>query len=270
MTPSAASARRRLRAHAAAANVALLQRFFKTGPGEYGAGDRFIGVKMPAIRAVCRDCRGLPLAEVRALLRSRIHEDRMLALLMLVDAFGSGGDAARRRIYDVYLENTRFINNWDLVDASAAQIVGAWLRERDKAPLTALAQSSSLWERRIAIVATFDYIRSGRLDETFRVAMLLMRDDQDLIHKAVGWMLREAGKRDGAALRRFLDSHGRTMPRTMLRYAIERFSEAERRRYLAGETAASSAATSATRSAGASMNRSLPSKSPSRNRKPKP
>lgn len=270
MRHSAASARRLLRARAVAANVGILQRFFKTGPGEYGAGDRFIGVKVPGVRSVCRDCRGLPLSEVRTLLRSRIHEERLLALLMLVDAFGRGGEAERSRIYRFYLRHTPFINNWDLVDASAAQIVGVWLRNRSKAPLTALAHAPSLWERRIAIVATFDYIRAGRLDETFRIASLLMRDEHDLIHKATGWMLREAGKRDGAALRRFLAPHFRSMPRTMLRYAIERFPEAERRRYLAGEMPASSPAITSPRSAGASMKRSPPSKSASRKRKPKP
>ena len=235
MTLRAADVRKRLKAYAVPADADSLQRFFKTAPGEYGAGDRFIGVKVPGVRAVCRSCRGLPLAEVRSLLRSRIHEERLLALLLLVDAFARGRDAERERIYDFYLRHTAFINNWDLVDASAAQIVGAWLRERGKAPLTALARSTSIWERRIAIIATFDSIRAGRLEDTFRVAGILLRDEHDLIHKAVGWMLREAGKRDGAAERRFLASRYKAMPRTMLRYAIEKFPEAERQRYLSGQ-----------------------------------
>jgi len=223
----------RLRQHAEPANVPVLQRFFKTGPGEYGEGDRFIGVKVPGIRAVCRECRRASLKEVRTLLRSRVHEDRALALLILVDAFSRGREAERQQIYEFYCAHTAFINNWDLVDASAAQIVGGWLRGRSKAPLTRLARSKSIWERRIAIIATFDGIRAGEFDETFRIADLLLDDEHDLIHKAVGWLLREVGKRDGAAERRFLASRYQRMPRTMLRYAIERFPEKERRGYLA-------------------------------------
>jgi 3-methyladenine DNA glycosylase AlkD len=232
---TAAAIRRTLRAHANPASVAILQRFFKTGPGQYGEGDRFIGVTVPGVRAVCRECRGAPLDVIETLLHSRIHEERTLALLMLVDAFRAGGDAVKRRIYALYLANTKHINNWDLVDCSAAQIVGGWLRGRSTAPLTTLAKSKSLWERRVAMIATFDGIRRGEFDETFRIADLLRGDDHDLIHKAVGWMLREVGKRDGAALRAFLATRYTTMPRTMLRYAIERFPEAERRKYLLGE-----------------------------------
>jgi 3-methyladenine DNA glycosylase AlkD len=235
MTLTADAIRKRLRAHAMPENVAILQRFFKTGPGEYGEGDRFIGVKVPGIRTVCRECRGVRMSEVRPLLRSPIHEERMLALLILVDAFARGTPDAQRRIYDFYLDHTRYINNWDLVDLSAAPIVGRWLRDRSKAPLTRLARSKSLWERRIAIIATHDGIRMREFDETFRVADLLLSDPQDLIHKAVGWMLREVGNRDGAAERRFLASRYTTMPRTMLRYAIEKFPQAERIKYLRGE-----------------------------------
>ena len=229
---TAAAITRKLRSHANPASVAILQSFFKTGPGQYGEGDRFIGVKVPGIRAVCRECRGAPLAEIQKLLRSPIHEERALALVMLVDAFKAGDEPLRRRIYDLYLANTAFINNWDLVDCSAGQIVGGWLRGRSTAPLTRLARSKSLWERRIAMIATFDGIRRGDFDDTFRIADLLLHDEHDLIHKAVGWLLREVGKRDGAAERGFLKSRYKTMPRTMLRYAIEKFPEAERRRYL--------------------------------------
>jgi 3-methyladenine DNA glycosylase AlkD len=225
---------RKLRKHADPSSVAILQRFFKTGPGQYGEGDRFIGVKVPGVRAVCRECRGAPLEAIETLLRSPIHEQRTLALLMLVDAFKHGDEGERRRIYALYLANTKFINNWDLVDCSAAQIVGGWLHGRSKAPLTGLAKSPSLWERRIAIIATFDGIRRGEFDETFRIADLLLRDEHDLIHKAVGWMVREVGKRDGAAERAFLATRYKKMPRTMLRYAIERFPEKERRKYLNG------------------------------------
>jgi 3-methyladenine DNA glycosylase AlkD len=231
---TATAIRRKLRAHANPASVAILQSFFKTGPGQYGEGDQFIGVKVPGLRAVCGECRGAPLAEVLKLLRSRIHEERALALLMLVDAFDAGDDRVRRQIYDLYLANTAFINNWDLVDCSAAQIVGGWLRGRSTAPLTGLARSQSLWERRIAMIATFDGIRRGEFRDTFRIAEILLHDEHDLIHKAVGWLLREVGKRDGAAERAFLASRYKAMPRTILRYAIEKFPEAERRRYLDG------------------------------------
>jgi 3-methyladenine DNA glycosylase AlkD len=234
---TAAAISRKLRKHADPSSVEILQRFFKTGPGQYGEGDRFIGVKVPGVRAVCRECRGAPLEAIETLLRSSIHEERTLALLMLVDAFKRGDEGERRRIYELYLANTKFINNWDLVDCSAAQIVGGWLHGRSKAPLTRLAKSRSLWERRIAIIATFDGIRRGEFDETFRIADLLLldEDEHDLIHKAVGWMLREVGKRDGAAERAFLATRYKKMPRTMLRYAIERFPEKERRKYLNGE-----------------------------------
>jgi 3-methyladenine DNA glycosylase AlkD len=235
MTLSAPAVRTRLRALAVPANVAILQRFFKTGPGEYGEGDRFIGVKVPGIRIVCRECRGAADAVVLELLRSKVHEERLLALLMLVDRFEHGDERARRLVHETYLANTAFINNWDLVDASAPQIVGGWLQSRSRAPLVRLARSASLWERRIAIVATWTFIRAREFDDTFRIADLLMNDEHDLIHKAMGWMLREVGKRDGQALRRYLSSRYRRMPRTALRYAIERFPEAERRRYLAGQ-----------------------------------
>jgi 3-methyladenine DNA glycosylase AlkD len=226
---------RTLRSRANPDHAPNLQRFFKTGPGQYGAGDRFIGAKLPVIRALCRECRGTPLDEVLKLLRSPIHEERTLALLMLVDAFKNGDEHVRRRIYDLYLANTAHINNWDLVDCSAGQIVGGWLRGRSTAPLTRLARSKSLWERRIAMIATFDGIRRGEFDAALRIADLLLHDEHDLIHKAVGWMLREIGKQDGARERAFLRTRYKTMPRTMLRYAIEKFPEVERQRYLKGE-----------------------------------
>ncbi len=224
--------RARVRAAADPKSAAILQRFFKTRPGEYGAGDVFIGVRVPALRAICRECNDLPVPQIRSLLRSRIHEERALALMLLVEAFRRADAAGRARIYELYLDSTAFINNWDLVDLSAPQIVGGYLQDRSRAPLRRLAKSHVLWERRIAIVATLHFIRQGDLDDTFGIADLLLADEHDLIHKAVGWMLREAGKRDGAALRRFLNRRSDRMPRTMLRYAIERFSPAERQRYL--------------------------------------
>jgi 3-methyladenine DNA glycosylase AlkD len=224
--------RARVRAAADPRSVAILQRFFKTGPGEYGEGDVFIGVRVPALRAICRHCANLPLSRIRSLLRSRIHEERALALMLLVEAFRRADEAGRTRIYRMYLDSTAYINNWDLVDQSAPQIVGGYLHNRSRAPLRRLAKSRVLWERRIGIVATQHFIRQGDFDDTFRIADLLLGDEHDLIHKAVGWMLREAGKRDGAALRQFLNPRAGRMPRTMLRYAIERFPADERQKYL--------------------------------------
>jgi 3-methyladenine DNA glycosylase AlkD len=228
----ASAMKRVLRAHADPSRVPILRRFFKTGAGEYGEGDEFVGVTVPALRKVCRQCQGTSLDEVRILLGSRIHEDRALALFLLVDAFTDGNVAERRRIYDFYLSQTSRINNWDLVDCSAGAIVGGWLWDRSRAPLRALARSESLWERRIAIVATHYFIRRGQYEDTLTIADLLLHDRHDLIHKAVGWMLREVGKRDGALERQFLDTRAAHMPRTMLRYAIERFPAAERAAYL--------------------------------------
>jgi 3-methyladenine DNA glycosylase AlkD len=231
---SAADLRKQLHAYASPEDAVFLQRFFKTGPGQYGEGDTFIGVRVPDMRRVCRECKGASLATIRTLLRSAVHEERGLALMLLVQAFRTSEDEGRRTIYETYLAHTRDINNWDLVDLSAGAIVGGWLDGRSRAPLSRLARSKFLWERRIAIVATFHFIKRGELGETFRIADMLLRDTHDLIHKAVGWMLREAGKRDGVALRDFLRERYPTMPRTMLRYAIERFPEGERRRYLKG------------------------------------
>jgi 3-methyladenine DNA glycosylase AlkD len=224
-----------LRRQADGSRAASLQRFFKTGPGEYAEGDVFIGVNVPQVRTICRECRGTTVEDIQSLLGSPVHEERLLALLLLVDAFKSGTDAERRRIYRLYLASTPFINNWDLVDCSAAHIVGAWLQNRPRAALTRLARSRSLWERRIAIIATQHFIRRREFDDTFRIADILLEDDHDLIHKAVGWMLREVGNRDGRAERTFLKTRYHRMPRTMLRYAIEKFPERERRAFLQGE-----------------------------------
>ena len=224
----------RLRQRADKSRVPGLQRFFKTGPGEYAEGDLFIGVTVPDLRRVCRECRGAAIPDILALLGSAVHEERLLALLLLVETFRRGTDETKREVYRLYLANTKFINNWDLVDSSAPHIVGAWLFTRSRAPLRRLARSSSLWERRIAIIATQFFIRNGDVGETFRIADLLLTDHHDLIHKAVGWMLREIGKRDRAAQVAFLREHHAAMPRTSLRYAIEHFPERERKRYLAG------------------------------------
>jgi len=227
-------AQQRLRSLADPAVAAVSARFFKTGPGEYGEGDVFIGIKSPTLKAVAKEFKGLPLAEVERLLHSQVHEDRTLALVILVGQFAKGDEAARKQIYDLYLANTRYINNWDLVDVSAPQIVGGYLEERSRKPLERLARSASLWERRISIVATHWFIRHGDFSDTLKIARRLLVDKEDLIHKAVGWMLREVGKRNVAALESFLDEHCRTMPRPALRYAIERLPEVKRRAYMNG------------------------------------
>jgi len=213
----------------------ILQRFFKTGPGQYGEGDVFAGITVPVTRKLVRKHRDLPLEDAAGLLMSPVHEERLLALLILVEKARRGDEETRKRVYGLYLRNTRHVNNWDLVDLSAEHIVGAWLAGRDKKKLYRLAKSKNLWERRIAIVATFHEIKRGIPDHTLALADVLMGDRHDLIHKAVGWMLREVGKRCSAdTLREYLRTRYRCMPRTMLRYAIERFPAEERKAYLSG------------------------------------
>ncbi len=211
------------------------QRYFKTGPGQYGEGDLFVGLRVPEVRALAKEYRTLSLAGIVQLLHSPIHEARLLSLMILIGTYEQGDPFLQERIYNLYLRNTRFINNWDLVDVSAERIVGAHLSGGDRFPLHSLAESPLLWERRIAVIATAHFIRRGEFDETFRIAERLLGDSEDLIHKAVGWMLREIGKRDRPAEEVFLRAHYKTMPRTMLRYAIERFPEELRQRYLRGE-----------------------------------
>jgi 3-methyladenine DNA glycosylase AlkD len=214
--------------------AALLRGFFKTGPGQYGEGDVFWGIKVPVLRQIVKKYPGLPLADAERLLHAGHHEDRLLGLLFLIADFEKGGAEVRRQIYQLYLANTRFINNWDLVDVSAPNVVGAYLFDRSRAPLRRLARSSLLWERRIAIVATFYFIRRNQFDDTLDIAGMLLDDKHDLMHKAAGWMLREVGKRDLTAEEGFLREHCTHMPRTMLRYAIERFAPDKRAAYLAG------------------------------------
>ena len=213
----------------------VLKRFFKTAQGEYGEGDVFVGLRVPEIRKLAKEHQALPFSEIIQLLQSSIHEARLLALLILVRAYTKGDASLQEQIFDLYLQNTRFINNWDLVDASAEHIVGSHLRYRRRSPLYALAASNLLWDRRISIMATFHYIKRDEFAETLRIAKLLLRDPEDLIHKAVGWMLREIGKRDRLTEEQFLKIHYKIMPRTMLRYAIEKFPEKLRQQYLHGE-----------------------------------
>ncbi len=226
---------KRLKQLASSETAEILQKFFKTGPGEYGEGDIFIGVKVPDLRKLAKEFQDITTPEVRALLASSIHEERLLALLILVRNFASGDEITKKKIYELYLENTPFINSWDLVDGSAHHIVGAFLMGKNKAPLFRLAKSENLWERRIAIISTFYFIKLDQYQETLGIAEILLTDPEDLIHKAVGWMLREIGKRDRVAEETFLKKHYMKMPRTMLRYAIEKFPEPKRQRYLKGK-----------------------------------
>lgn len=227
------SIRSRLRQLASPAQAAIARRFFKTGKGEYGEGDEFLGIKVPQIRALVRDCDALGEQQVLSLLRSRFHEERMLGLYCLVRRFQRGGEGARQRVFHLYLSNTRWINNWDLVDTSAPHIVGAWLLDKDRAVLRRLARSSSLWERRVAVLATQAFIRKGQFGDTIEIVRSLLGDEHDLMHKACGWMLRETGSRDEAVLEAFLARHVEEMPRTMLRYAIEKLPERRRKEWLA-------------------------------------
>lgn len=222
--PQVAELQRALRACGDPATAAQSMQFFKTGKGQYGEGDRFLGIRVPDLRRLAKTWQALPMEDIEALLESSWHEARMLALLLLVRQFDAAGTEARRgAIYRFYLQHTPRINNWDLVDCSAEHIIGAYLYSRDRTPLRRLARSACLWERRIAVLATFHFIRRGDCADTLALAADLLQDREDLMHKAVGWMLREVGKRDNDLLETFVKTHGRAMPRTMLRYAIERW-----------------------------------------------
>lgn len=210
------------------------RRFFKTGPGEYGEGDRFLGIGVPEIRKIARRFDKLSLPETERLLRSAFHEERLCALVILVNKSKKSDADALEAIYDLYLDNTEYVNNWDLVDTSAEHIVGRYLIDKDRTILYELAKSNVLWERRIAIMSTFYFIKNDEFSDTIKLAELLVRDEHDLIHKAVGWMLREVGKRNTEAEESFLNQHLPNMPRTMLRYAIEKFPENKRQKYLSG------------------------------------
>ena|SRR5436853_1377726 len=227
--------RSRLQKLASKNTAEVLQRFFKTGSGEYGEGDVFIGIKVPPLRKLAAEFQHASLKTLNALLKSRVHEERTLALMILVREFAGADEELRRRIYDFYLAHTGFVNNWDLVDGSAPFIVGPFLWKRDRRQLYIFAESTSLWERRIAILSTLYFIRQNDFADALKIAEVLLADEHDLIHKAVGWMLREIGKRNFAVEESFLKMRYRKMPRTMLRYAIERFPESQRRKYLLGK-----------------------------------
>ncbi|AHG88920.1 DNA alkylation repair enzyme [Gemmatirosa kalamazoonensis] len=212
-------------------------RFFRVGPGQYGEGDRFLGLTVPQVRRLARSHRTLPFHDVVALLRSEWHEERLLAILLLVDAHDGADAELRRRILDVYLSPDTRVDNWDLVDASAARIVGPHVSSDDVSLLDRLASAPSLWHRRIAMIATLHHIRLGEMRPALHIAERLLDDGHDLIHKAVGWMLRETWHRDAAAAEGFMRRHYARLPRTTLRYAIERFPEPRRRRWLTGDLA---------------------------------
>lgn len=217
------------------ANEALAsvsRRYFKTGPGDYGEGDQFLGLAVPTCRTLAKQFADLSLTDTTELLQSPLHEERLIALFILVRQFEHGTEEDRKTIFDLYLANSRSINNWDLVDSSAPQIVGGYLFSRDRAVLRQLADSTNLWERRIAILASYFFIKQNDFSDTLKIAAQLLTDSHDLIHKAVGWMLREVGNRSLAPLESFLEQYAPRMPRTMLRYAIEKLPTARRRHYL--------------------------------------
>ncbi len=209
----------------------LLSGFFKTGKGEYGEGDVFIGVKVPEQRAVAKKYANLALSGLQKLLASKIHEHRLTALLILIEKYKKN-PSERGKIVEFYLRNTSHINNWDLVDLSSHCILGDYLLDKDVSVLYRLAKSDNIWERRIAIISTAAFIRQNRFEHTLKISEMLLKDTHDLMHKAAGWMLREVGKKNLEAETKFLDKHAPDMPRTMLRYAIEKFNEAQRKKYL--------------------------------------
>lgn len=211
------------------------QRFFKTGKGEYGYGDKFLGIRVPILRKAAKLFQYASETEITKLLKSEYHEVRLLSLLILVGQFSRGSEDEKEIIYNLYLKHTNYINNWDLVDTSAHYIVGVWLTDRGRSKLYELANSKSLWKRRVSIMSTFYFIKNGGYSDTLKLSETLINDSEDLIHKAVGWMLREVGNRDQEVEEKFLKKHYKIMPRTMLRYSIEKFSKERRQKYLKGE-----------------------------------
>lgn len=233
--PSLAQVRAALKAEADPSAQKILMSFFKTGPGEYGEGDLFIGVTVPSTRSVAKRFSDLARTNVLKLLKSKIHEERLLALIMMIRNYEKGDLKQKVQVYSDYLAHLKHVNNWDLVDVSAHKIVGAHLERRSRTLLNSLARSKRMWDRRVAVVATHHFIRKGDYADILRLSERLLEDEEDLMHKAVGWMLREMGKRDLIPLKNFLKKHHSRMPRTMLRYAIEKFSERERKAILRGD-----------------------------------
>lgn len=210
----------------------ILQRFFKTGKGEYGEGDIFLGIKVPEQRRISKKYQTMPLKYIQSLLISSIHEHRLISLFILIYQYKKADEKTKKKIFDFYLKNTNNVNSWDLVDLSAPNIVGNYLLDKPRGEVYRLAKSKILWERRIAILATFEFIKNNEYRDTLKISEILLKDNHDLIHKAVGWMLREVGKRNQAVEEKFLKKYYKNMPRTMLRYAIERFDEKKRKFYM--------------------------------------
>jgi len=233
MNPTAIDVKNALKEQSSEETKVNLQRFFKTKEGEYAQGDIFLGVRVPQVRAIAKQFNTLVLTETLLLLTSSIHEERLIALYLLIEKFGKGDEGQKKEIFDIYISHTAYINNWDLVDTSCESIVGAYLYPLPKTLLFEFAHSLNLWERRIAIISTFYAIKRKEYKLTFDICDVLLGDKHDLIHKAVGWMLREVGKRCGEdILCDYLDKHHDKMSRTTLRYAIERFDEPKRLEYL--------------------------------------
>jgi len=235
MSVRIAELRKKIKSTASPEISKTMQWFFKTREGEYGEGDVFAGLKVPTQRKLAREFRDLPLTDLKILLNSSIHEERLISLFILVDNYERGDDKERGKIFSFYLKNRKGINNWDLVDLSAPKIIGKHLLSKDKSLLFKFALSKNLWERRIAVLSTFEFIKNNDFVVALQISEILLHDNHDLIHKAVGWMLREIGKRDLQAEEKFLKLNYKKMPRTMLRYAIEKFPETKRKKYLQGK-----------------------------------
>lgn len=225
--------KKELREKANKARAKNLQRFFKTGAGEYGEGDLFLGIAVPEVRKIAKKFKDLELSEASDLIGSKFHEERQACLFIMVEKFNEEDEKEKKKIFDFYIKNRKGINNWDLIDLSAPKIVGVWLDGKDKSLLYKFARSKDIWERRIAVLSTFYYIQRGDCKDALKIAEILKNDKHNLIQKAVGWMLREVGKRCSQKTEEeFLKKYYKIMPRTMLRYAIEKFSEKERKKWL--------------------------------------
>ncbi|TGK04931.1 DNA alkylation repair protein [Leptospira semungkisensis] len=226
-----------IRSFADPKKVSILSSFFKTGKGQYGEGDIFLGIQVPPLRKLSKKYRGLPLSELQKIVSSKYHEERLAGFFILCETFQKSEEPYRKKLHQFYLKNLKYVNNWDLVDLSAREMIGDYLIDKDRSLLFKLAKSKDLWEKRIAIIATYAFIRQGDFSDTFKISEILLHDKEDLIHKAVGWMLREAGNRNLKAETEFLDKHAHVMPRTMLRYAIEKFPDKLKKKYmLAGKS----------------------------------
>jgi len=211
------------------------QRFFKTGKGEYGEGDIFLGIRVPVVRKLVKEYLALPLEEIPNILQSQYHEMRLFAVILMTEKYKKADEKTKKAIYQLYISNLDFVNNWDIVDASAHKIVGPYLMNKDRKPLYKLAKSNNIWRRRVSVISTFHFIDNGQFDDALNISLLLINDTHDLIHKATGWVLREVGKKNNKVEEEFLISNYKNMPRTMLRYAIEKFPEKKRKAYLHGK-----------------------------------